>query len=239
MNGYRMKLSMTSLLFGCLLGASAAGSAAPPAQAIPERMAERTAACAACHGKQGRAASAGTFPRIAGKPQAYLYQQLLAFRDGRRTHPQMGYLLAMLSDAYLNDMAAHFAGQHPPYPAPQAASAPAPLMARGRRLVFEGDPGRRIPACVACHGEQLAGVLPAIPGLLGLPRDYLNLQFGAWRNGTRSGAPPDCMAAVANRLSREDVAAVAAWLAGQSVPARYAPAAALPAPLPLSCAGVP
>ncbi|HEY0063186.1 MAG TPA: cytochrome c4, partial [Telluria sp.] len=175
-------------------------------------MAERTAACVACHGKQGRATSAGYYPRLAGKPQAYLYNQMLAFRDGRRTHAQMAYLLAPLSDAYLNEMAAWFAGQHLPYPAPQAGRDAPQMLEHGRRLVMAGDPARKIPACVACHGQQLGGTLPATPGLLGLPRDYLNLQFGAWRNGVRHAGAPDCMAQVAGRLAPGDVAALAAWL---------------------------
>ena len=41
---------------------------------------------------------------------------------------------------------------------------------------------------------------PAIPGLLGLPRDYLNSQFGAWRIGQRQAQEPDCMAQVARQL---------------------------------------
>ena len=30
-------------------------------------------------------------------------------------------------------------------------------------------------ACASCHGSALTGVEPTVPGLLGLPRDYLNL----------------------------------------------------------------
>ncbi len=41
----------------------------------------------------------------------------------------------------------------------------------------------------------MTGRAPFIPGLLGLPRDYLNAQLGAWRNGQRHASPPDCMAA--------------------------------------------
>ena len=227
-----MPLYFNALSLVCLLAAVPAAG-----QQVPGGMAERTAACIACHGQQGRPSGAGYLPRIAGKPQDYLYRQLLSLRDGGRVHAQMAYLLAPLSDAYLQEMAAYFAGQQLPYPAPPPASAPAPVLARGRQLVFEGDPARKVPACVACHGAQLAGVLPAIPGLLGLPRDYLNLQFGAWRNGVRRAVAPDCMAIVANRLTPADVAAVAAWLAGEKVPAAYAPAPAVPVPLPLACSG--
>ena len=57
--------------------------------------------CTACHGPQGRASPEGYVPRIAGKPAAYLHHQLLNFRDGRRAHAGMGYLLETLSDAAL------------------------------------------------------------------------------------------------------------------------------------------
>ena len=45
----------------------------------------------------------------------------------------------------------------------------------------------------------MTGLAPFVPGLLGLPRDYLNAQLGAWRSGQRRALPPDCMAQVAQR----------------------------------------
>ena len=71
----------------------------------------------------------------------------------------------------------------------------------------------------------MTGRAPFIPGLLGLPRDYLNAQLGAWRSGQRRALPPDCMAQVAQRLTPEDIGAVSAWLAAQPVPAHAAAAA--------------
>ncbi len=75
-----------------------------------------------------------------------------------------------------------------------------------------------MPACARCHGETLTGTLPAVPGLLGLPRDYIAAQIGGWRTGLRHAREPDCMAQIATRLSLDDVAAVAAWLAAQPLP---------------------
>jgi cytochrome c553 len=43
-------------------------------------MADRMAACTACHGKEGRATADGYYPRIAGKPEGYLLNQLQSFR---------------------------------------------------------------------------------------------------------------------------------------------------------------
>ena len=89
-----------------------------------------------------------------------------------------------------------------------------------------------------CHGEALTGVAPAVPALIGMPRDYLNAQLGAWRNGARHALAPDCMAQIAQRLAPADISALSQWLAAQPVPAHARPAAALPAPLPMPCGGV-
>ena len=98
-----------------------------------------------------------------------------------------------------------------------------------------GDPARELPACTACHGAAMTGVRPAVPGLLGLPRDYLIGQLGGWQTGLRQATAPDCMAAIAKRLSGDDVSAVASWLAAQPLPADPHPAPATTQHQPLRC----
>jgi cytochrome c553 len=68
---------------------------------VPDTIAQRVVACTTCHGKEGRATNEGYFPRIAGKPAGYLYNQLVNFRDGRRDYPLMTYLVEHLTDSYL------------------------------------------------------------------------------------------------------------------------------------------
>ncbi len=232
--------TLLSLLWGATLGACAL--AAAPASAAPETpatnasaMAPRVLACTTCHGKQGRATQDGYFPRIAGKPEGYLYNQLINFRDGRRSYPQMAYLIEHLTDGYLREIATHFAAlevPHAPPPAPQAAPQ---VLERGRLLVQQGDAARQLPACVQCHGPAMTGLSPSIPGLLGLPRDYLNSQLGAWQTGQRRAQAPDCMAAIARQLSPEEVSAVSAWLAAQPVPGGGKAAERLAGPMPVRC----
>ena len=203
-------------------------------------MAQRMQACTGCHGAQGRAASDGYYPRIAGKPSRYLFNQLVSFRDGRRDYALMTNLLAPLDDAYLREIAEHFASLEIPYPPPQPANASVDTLSRGEQLVMRGDTALRIPACVACHGTALMGVAPAVPALIGMPRDYLNAQLGAWRTGKRHAPGPDCMAQIAQRLAPQDISALSQWLAAQPVPASAKPAASLPAgsTLPIECGGV-
>jgi cytochrome c553 len=81
----------------------------------------------------------------------------------------------------------------------------------------------------------MAGRLPAMPGLLALPSDYLIAQLGAWRTGLRTAATPDCMADVAKRLTDDEVSAVARWLSAQSLPTGTKPQAASTQPQPLHC----
>ena len=207
-----------------------------PAQVLqPDTMAARVAACTACHGVQGRAGADGYYPRLAGKPQDYLYHQLLNFRDGRRQYRPMAHLLAGLPDGYLHEMAAFFSEQHVPYPAPLRADVSAATLEAGRRLALDGDAARGLPACASCHGATLSGMLPAIPGLLGLPRDYISAQIGSWKSGLRRAAAPDCMADISHKLTPTDIAALAAWLSSQPVAEPYAPAAADSLRLPAEC----
>lgn len=231
---------MKSLILACLAlsGACALAAGAPAnaqALAAADTMALRVQACTLCHGREGRATNAGYFPRIAGKPAGYLYNQLVHFRDGRRQNAAMARLLEHLTDDYLREIAEHFASLDLPYPPPQTRQADAQTLERGRQLVQQGDAAGRIPSCTQCHGARMTGVLPAMPGLLGLPRDYLIGQLGAWRTGQRHAAAPDCMREVALRLTPDDVSAVATWLSAQPVPAEARPVAAAPGPWPLDC----
>jgi cytochrome c553 len=213
---------------------------AHPAASQPADMDKRVAPCTACHGQQGRAASDGYYPRIAGKPAGYLYNQLLNFRDGRRQqYPLMVYTVQHLSDDYLLEMANFFAQQTLPYPPAQTLSISDAILDRGRVLALEGDAGRDLPACSACHGSKLTGIAPWIPGVLGLPRDYINAQFGAWRNGTRRTQVPDCMSHIAQRMNVDEISAVSAWLATQAVPNDGKPESTSHAPLPLKCGSAP
>jgi cytochrome c553 len=204
-----------------------------------DTVAQRALPCLPCHGKQGRAGPDGYYPRIAGKPAEYLFNQLVNFRDGRRFFPMMNYLTERQQDAYLRELADYFASQQLPYDAVSASDIPAAVFARGQKLVKEGDRATDVPACSACHGENLLGALPAVPGLLGVSRSYLDGQLAAWKNGLRHAKSPDCMATIAKRMAPADIEAVTGWLATQIVPAGAVPQASVPPPQPIQCGSIP
>jgi cytochrome c553 len=233
-----MKILTASIAIAAAAHGGAAFGQATVADRIPDTMEARVQACTGCHGAQGRGVENVYFPRLAGKPAGYLYNQLVAFRDGRRKYVPMNYLLAYLPDAYLMRMAEHFAALNPP-PLMQAAVArPPQLVADGQRIVTQGLPGKKIPACITCHGAGLGGREPGIPGLLGLRADYVSAQLGAWRYGVRTALAPDCMQVIASSLSEPEVAAVSNYLASLPVTAAR-PVHEPDVRLPLACGSQP
>lgn len=240
-----LSLSSAVLMLAAACGATRAdalegapGRAADGAAgASLDTTAQRARPCEACHGAQGRATPDGWYPRIAGKPAGYLFHQLQNFRSGHRHNAAMAYMVDYQRDEFLQELADHFAVQELPYPAPTHRESDAAVLERGRRLVHEGDAAQELPACESCHGERLTGLTPDVPGLLGLPYDYLVAQFGAWQTGSRRTVEPDCMGAIARHLAPADVAAVAAYLATTPVPAD-AHAAGQTAALPRACGSV-
>nr|WP_225984952.1 c-type cytochrome [Noviherbaspirillum aerium] len=198
-------------------------------------MKERVRGCVSCHGENGRGTNNVYFPRLAGKPAGYLYNQLVAFREGRRKYAPMNYLLAYLPDEYLMKMAQYYADAREPYENPGPPAVSQSVLMRGQTLVTKGDPGKNIPACATCHGTNLSGREPGIPGLIGLRPDYISAQLGAWRYGTRTAIAPDCMQLIAARMTEEDVAAASAWLAAMPIPANTEPAKQSSERLPLAC----
>ncbi len=201
-------------------------------------LAQRVQPCTACHGARGYATNAGYYPRIAGKPTGYLVNQMVNFRAGRRHFPMMVYFMGLQDEASMRQMAQYFATQQIAYPPPESPQVDASLLERGRQLATQGDPSLRIAACTACHGTQLLGVEPNVPGLLGVSQDYLMGQLGAWRNGSRTAMAPDCMAQIARRLRPQDLPAVTAWLASQTVPDGAQAQTAFAQPPPLQCGSI-
>jgi cytochrome c553 len=219
---------------GAALAGSFAAAQSPPqtAEKAPDTIEERVRACVPCHGERGQGINKVHFPPLAGKPAGYVFNQLVAFREGRRKYTPMNYLLAYLPDPYLRDMGQYYATQRPMFATPARPIVSAEVLARGEDLAKKGE---RVPACVACHGPELTGREPGIPGLVGLPAEYISAQLGAWRYGTRTAIAPDCMQTVASSLNEAEVAAVAAWIASLPAPSNSAPLKEGPARLPLTC----
>jgi len=199
-----------------LLAATAMSARAetPDGRAIAVHGSARgTIACATCHGADGIGLAGANFIRLAGQPEAYLAKQLRDFRDGTRDSAVMKSIAAALSDAEIGAVARYYAVQPAPA-APAGKPAETSLQRRGETLAMRGNWSVEVPACFQCHGDGGRGVPPHFPAIAGQPAAYTIEQIQAWRRGARRNDPVRLMRTVAKRLSRDEIQAVAAYLAG-------------------------
>lgn len=157
-----------------------------------------TGACFTCHGLDGRGDGAGV-PRLAGLPPGYLQSQLQAYADGRRRHPEMGWIASRLTPTQRLLVAQHYAAM-PLGTLPSAGSPPA--------IYARGDPNRGIPSCVSCHGLDAEAVSPAVPPLAGQPAGYLAEQIDRWRTSQRRNDPDGVMLRISRALTEREIAAL-------------------------------
>ncbi len=68
----------------------------------------KSAICAACHGANGISPSP-LWPNLAGQKEAYLVKQIKAFKSGERKDPSMAPMVAALTDADIENLAAYYA----------------------------------------------------------------------------------------------------------------------------------
>jgi len=91
-----------------LLLAAAVAATALPAHSQEAR--NLAAACAICHGTEGRAVTKDVIP-LAGLPREHIASQMRAFRDGQRPATVMHQIAKGYTDAQIDAMAAWFAAQ--------------------------------------------------------------------------------------------------------------------------------
>ncbi|MGM0983704.1 MAG: c-type cytochrome [Pseudomonadota bacterium] len=205
---------------GLLLGLGLAGG---QAQAQQEGDAERGQAaagtCVACHQADGSGMNVSggeSWPRLAGLDAGYIAKQLHDFKAGRRQNASMMPFANMLDDQQIADVAAYYS-QMPVTEAQGGEEAEEALLARGEQLALRGDWDAYIVSCKSCHGPGNAGAGSTFPGIASQHAGYIETQLHAWQEGERSNDPQNLMGAIAQRMSDEDIRAVSAWLANQSV----------------------
>jgi cytochrome c553 len=196
--------------FACLLLATAVTSAA--AQNNPtdvKKAAEEKAVnlCSTCHGPRGVSTSP-EFPILAAQRKGYLEAQIDAFRKRTRAekdaHDFMWGIAGNLDEAIIGSIADYYASQPP---AAGRSDDPA-LIAKGKELFDKGVAERGIPACMACHGADAAGVAD-FPRLAGQHAKYVVKQLNYIQSLVRA-AP--VMHGIVKDLAPAEIQAVAAYV---------------------------
>ncbi|OOG44388.1 cytochrome c4 [Rhodanobacter sp. C06] len=189
--------------------APAAEAATKPGDATAGQA--KAAACGACHGMDGNSTDP-QYPKLAGQSEQYIVHQLQNFKSGRRQNPIMLGMATPLSEQDMHDIGAYFASKTAlPGVADQA------LVEHGQQLFREGDVKRGIPACMACHSIDGRGNPGAMyPQLESQHAQYVQATLKAWHDGTSWGtdAHSQIMPAIAQKLSTDDIAALASYVEG-------------------------
>jgi cytochrome c553 len=91
------------------------------------------------------------------------------------------------------------------------AYVPRGSIARGKGLASTGDGGKTVP-CSICHGRTLQG-LGDVPAIAGRHPNYIVRQLWNMQNGERVGTSAALMQQVVEKLSNDDMLAIAAYVA--------------------------
>lgn len=204
-----MKRSALAVLFGFAASfAIAADAPAAKPKADPAKgKAIVDQVCAACHGADGNSAASAN-PSLAGQHPEYLYAQLVAFKKAERKNPIMMGQVANLNDADMRNLAAYFGEQKPK----ERAGTDKALIEAGKKIYRGGIAASGVPACMACHGPNGAGIPVQFPRLGGQHAAYVVTSLNNYKAGTeRKNA---VMAPIAAKLSEQDMKAVAEYIAG-------------------------
>lgn len=164
--------------------------------------------CLVCHGMAG-ASVVPTQPILSGQHATYLSQETKAFRDGTRNNPVMTPMGAGLTDDEIDNISQYLAEQPP-----LIAGAVDEALAKSAEMLFRGgDIARGVPACAACHLPTGAGIAPVNPRLSGQYAEYTASTLKEYASGARVS---DIMNPIAERLTEEEIAALAEYISGLS-----------------------
>ncbi|HMK71185.1 MAG TPA: c-type cytochrome [Xanthobacteraceae bacterium] len=172
-----------------------------PPSARAESIEEKAEFCAACHGDNGvPLEQASPVPVIWGQQLGYLFFELRDFKSGARKNEQMTPIAQGLEPADLMALAQYFSKKAWPDLQQPAAAAAADAQRVNASVV-----------CTSCHQEGFKGDSTQ-PRLAGQVRAYLQKTMMDFRSGERGNNPG--MTGFMKGLTEQEIAAMAAWLAG-------------------------
>jgi len=204
--GYQGIMKRLWILAATISGAIVSNSAL---SASVEAGAAKAVVCQACHGANGNSANP-EWPSLAGIGADYIAEQLKNFKDGKRPNPVMMPNAMTLKDEDMDNLGAYFDSL-----TNTGLEADPSYWQAGQKLYRAGDPGRAIPACMACHGPTGRGNEPAkFPALNGQQSVYVMKQLNDYASGARATGPNGIMETISKRLLPDDIRNLASYVQG-------------------------
>ena len=166
-----------------------------------ESIEDKAVLCGGCHGLNGIPQETSV-PIIWGQNAGYLYLQFRNFQKGLRTDERMSTIAKNVVKEDALALAELFAAK----PWPGAATPAASKADADAAMVAVKSIG-----CPSCHLEAFKGTF-SVPRLAGQQRDYLLKTMTDFRSRARATNPD--MSDWMNRVTPEQISALAAYLAG-------------------------
>ena len=164
-------------------------------------------ACLSCHGANGNSTMAAN-PKLSNQIEAYTHKQLVDFTTPNRQNPVMTTYAKMLTEDDKRNIAAYLATQK----AKPGAAKNKDTVELGRKIYRGGIAEKGVAACASCHGANAGGIPAQYPRLSGQHQDYTYAQLESFKAGTRKNSVQ--MTTLAQRMSAEEMKAVADYIAG-------------------------
>ncbi|KKO66246.1 Cytochrome c4 [Janthinobacterium sp. KBS0711] len=167
-------------------------------------------ACVSCHGAAGNS-TITVNPKLAGQHENYIYKQLVDFTTPQRNQPVMTTYAKMLSDADKKNIAAYLGAQL----SKPGAAKNKDTIDLGKKIYRGGIASKQVAACASCHGATGNGIPVQYPRIAGQHQDYTVAQLTMFRS-TKADARKNSaeMHTIAARMSDDEIAAVADYIAG-------------------------
>lgn len=168
--------------------------------------------CAGCHGTNG-VSSGPAIPTIAGLSAPYLVTIMAEYKQDRRPSTVMGRIAKGYTEQEIASLAAFFAQQ-----TWQSAKVD-PLLAEqapiDRNLSQKGSKLARVGKCVLCHKNNGVTSDGKTPRLAGQWLDYLVIKMRDLKNAKLNVPQPPEMQKAIDKLSLEELEAIAHFYASQ------------------------
>ena len=173
---------------------------------------EKSVTCIACHGENGISVIP-IWPNLAGQHLIYLKSQMLEFRkgqNGKRNNPVMYGITLTLSDDDIESLAMYYSSLDK-----SIGLTKDEYLVKGQSIYRGGNLEYKIQACMACHGPNGQGNLPAgIPVLSGQHAQYVEQLLKNFRSGARSNDSNKMMRNIVHRMTDDEIRSVAEYIQG-------------------------
>lgn len=167
----------------------------------------KIAACAGCHGADGRGQGQPDMPVLGGQSPAYLRAALDAYATGKRQSAVMANAAATLTPEEMSRLADHFAAMPGIGGVTSSGSAEAAMIDR------EGLPKVQLPACASCHAPG-----KPYPVLAGQRASYIAQRLRNWRGDETvvdARQSQSTMPVIARRIPEDMIDPLAQYFAGR------------------------